>query len=323
MAFFACKLVNMEFKHDTVMLHETVDMLEVKPDGIYVDATLGGAGHSEYLLSKLTTGHLYAFDQDDTAHENAKVRLKAALAENKVTLIKSNFRYLRSSLADLGVTKIDGILYDLGVSSPQFDDSQRGFSYKKEARLDMRMDQSQALSAYVVVNDYPYEDLVRIFYRYGEEKFSKQIARKIEQARKLQPIEMTTELADIIKSALPQKELKKKGHPAKRIFQAIRIEVNDELGAAEESIEEAIDLLNVSGRISVITFHSLEDRLTKTIFKEYSTVDVPKGLPMIPKDMEAKLKLVNRKPVLASEEELAFNNRAHSAKLRVAEKQKD
>ena len=313
----------MEFKHDTVMLHETVDMLEVKPDGIYVDATLGGAGHSEYLLSKLTTGHLYAFDQDDTAHENAKVRLKAALAENKVTLIKSNFRYLRSSLADLGVTKIDGILYDLGVSSPQFDDSQRGFSYKKEARLDMRMDQSQALSAYEVVNDYPYEDLVRIFYRYGEEKFSNQIARKIEQARKLQPIEMTTELADIIKSALPQKELKKKGHPAKRIFQAIRIEVNDELGAAEESIEEAIDLLNVSGRISVITFHSLEDRLTKTIFKEYSTVDVPKGLPMIPKDMEAKLKLVNRKPVLASEEELAFNNRAHSAKLRVAEKQKD
>ncbi|WP_407350421.1 16S rRNA (cytosine(1402)-N(4))-methyltransferase RsmH [Lactococcus garvieae] len=313
----------MEFKHDTVMLHETVDMLEVKPDGIYVDATLGGAGHSEYLLSKLTTGHLYAFDQDDTAHENAKVRLKAALAENKVTLIKSNFRYLRSSLADLGVTKIDGILYDLGVSSPQFDDSQRGFSYKKEARLDMRMDQSQGLSAYEVVNDYPYEDLVRIFYRYGEEKFSKQIARKIEQARKLQPIEMTTELADIIKSALPQKELKKKGHPAKRIFQAIRIEVNDELGAAEESIEEAIDLLNVSGRISVITFHSLEDRLAKTIFKEYSTVDVPKGLPMIPKDMEAKLKLVNRKPVLASEEELAFNNRAHSAKLRVAEKQKD
>lgn len=313
----------MEFKHDTVMLHETVDMLEVKPDGIYVDATLGGAGHSEYLLSKLTTGHLYSFDQDETAHENAKIRLKTALEEEKVTLIKSNFRYLRSSLAELGVTKIDGILYDLGVSSPQFDDTQRGFSYKKEARLDMRMNQSQALSAYEVVNDYPYEDLVRIFYRYGEEKFSKQIARKIEQARKLKPIELTTELADLIKTALPQKELKKKGHPAKRIFQAIRIEVNDELGAAEESIEEAIDLLKVSGRISVITFHSLEDRLTKTIFKEYSTVDVPKGLPMIPKDMEAKLKLVNRKPILASSEELAFNNRTHSAKLRVAEKQKD
>ncbi|WP_251712085.1 16S rRNA (cytosine(1402)-N(4))-methyltransferase RsmH [Lactococcus ileimucosae] len=313
----------MEFKHDTVMLHETVDMLEVKPDGIYVDATLGGAGHSEYLLSKLTTGHLYSFDQDDAAHENAKVRLKAALAENKVTLIKSNFRYLRSKLAEQGITKIDGILYDLGVSSPQFDDSQRGFSYKKEARLDMRMDQSQALSAYEVVNDYPYEDLVRIFYRYGEEKFSKQIARKIEQARKLKPVELTTELAEIIKSALPQKELKKKGHPAKRIFQAIRIEVNDELGAAEESIEAAIDLLNVSGRISVITFHSLEDRLTKTIFKEYSTVNVPKGLPLLPKDMEAKLKLINRKPILASDEELKLNNRAHSAKLRVAEKQRN
>ncbi|MBL3716131.1 16S rRNA (cytosine(1402)-N(4))-methyltransferase RsmH [Lactococcus garvieae] len=313
----------MEFKHDTVMLHETVDMLEVKPDGIYVDATLGGAGHSEYLLSKLTTGHLYSFDQDDAAHENAKVRLKTALDENKVTLIKSNFRYLRSKLGEQGITKIDGILYDLGVSSPQFDDNQRGFSYKKEARLDMRMDQSQALSAYEVVNDYPYEDLVRIFYRYGEEKFSKQVARKIEQARKLRPIELTTELADIIKSALPQKELKKKGHPAKRIFQAIRIEVNDELGAAEESIEEAIDLLNVSGRISVITFHSLEDRLTKTIFKEYSTVNVPKGLPLLPKDMEAKLKLVNRKPILASDEELKLNNRAHSAKLRVAEKQRN
>ena len=271
----------------------------------------------------MTTGHLYSFDQDDAAHENAKVRLKTALDENKVTLIKSNFRYLRSKLGEQGITKIDGILYDLGVSSPQFDDNQRGFSYKKEARLDMRMDQSQALSAYEVVNDYPYEDLVRIFYRYGEEKFSKQVARKIEQARKLRPIELTTELADIIKSALPQKELKKKGHPAKRIFQAIRIEVNDELGAAEESIEEAIDLLNVSGRISVITFHSLEDRLTKTIFKEYSTVNVPKGLPLLPKDMEAKLKLVNRKPILASDEELKLNNRAHSAKLRVAEKQRN
>lgn len=311
------------FKHDTVLLHETVDMLEVKPNGIYVDATLGGAGHSEYLLSKLTNGHLYSFDQDETAHENAKVRLSEQLAEDKVTLIKSNFRYLKSALAELGVTKIDGILYDLGVSSPQFDDSQRGFSYKKEARLDMRMDQNQTLSAYEVVNDYPYEALVRIFFRYGEDKFSKQIARKIEQARKIKPIETTIELADLIKSALPQKELKKKGHPAKRIFQAIRIEVNDELGAAEESIEQAIDLLKVDGRISVITFHSLEDRLTKTIFKEYSTVNVPKGLPMLPKDMEAKLKLINRKPVLASEEELEFNNRAHSAKLRVAQKQKD
>lgn len=312
-----------EFKHDTVLLHETVDLLEVKPDGVYVDATLGGAGHSEYLLSQLTTGHLYSFDQDQTAHDNAKNRLRQQLEEGKVTLIKDNFRHLKAALAEHGISKIDGIIYDLGVSSPQFDETQRGFSYKKDARLDMRMNQEQALSAYEVVNDYSFNDLVRIFYRYGEDKFAKQIARKIEQRRAVQPVETTLELADIIKSALPQKELKKKGHPAKQIFQAIRIEVNDELGAAEESIEQAIDMLKVGGRISVITFHSLEDRLTKTIFKEYSTVNVPKGLPMLPKEMEAKLKLVNRKPVLASAEELEFNNRAHSAKLRVAEKQND
>ncbi|MGM9886231.1 MAG: 16S rRNA (cytosine(1402)-N(4))-methyltransferase RsmH [Lactococcus sp.] len=312
-----------EFKHDTVLLHETVDLLEVKPDGVYVDATLGGAGHSEYLLSQLTTGHLYSFDQDQTAHDNAKNRLRQQLEEGKITLIKDNFRHLKAALAEHDISKIDGIIYDLGVSSPQFDETQRGFSYKKDARLDMRMNQEQALSAYEVVNDYSFNDLVRIFYRYGEDKFAKQIARKIEQRRAVQPIETTLELADIIKSALPQKELKKKGHPAKQIFQAIRIEVNDELGAAEESIEQAIDMLKVGGRISVITFHSLEDRLTKTIFKEYSTVNVPKGLPMLPKEMEAKLKLVNRKPVLASAEELEFNNRAHSAKLRVAEKQND
>ncbi len=185
------------------------------------------------------------------------------------------------------------------------------------------MNQEQALSAYEVVNEYSFNELVRIFFRYGEDKFAKQIARKIEQARQIQPIETTLELAAIVKSALPQKALKKKGHPAKQIFQAIRIEVNDELGAAEESIEQAIDLLKIGGRISVITFHSLEDRLTKSIFKEYSTVDVPKGLPMLPKEMEAKLKLVNRKPVVASNEELEFNNRAHSAKLRVAEKQNE
>ncbi|PCR99026.1 S-adenosyl-methyltransferase MraW [Lactococcus fujiensis JCM 16395] len=312
-----------EFKHDTVLLHETVDLLEVKPDGLYVDATLGGAGHSEYLLSKLTTGHLYSFDQDQHAHDHAQIRLAKQLEAGKVTLIKDNFRNLKAALAEYGVDKIDGIVYDLGVSSPQFDDSQRGFSYKKDARLDMRMNQEQALSAYEVVNEYSFNELVRIFFRYGEDKFAKQIARKIEQARQIQPIETTLELAAIVKSALPQKALKKKGHPAKQIFQAIRIEVNDELGAAEESIEQAIDLLKIGGRISVITFHSLEDRLTKSIFKEYSTVDVPKGLPMLPKEMEAKLKLVNRKPVVASNEELEFNNRAHSAKLRVAEKQNE
>ncbi|GBG96299.1 16S rRNA (cytosine(1402)-N(4))-methyltransferase RsmH [Lactococcus termiticola] len=310
----------MEFKHDTVLLHETVDMLDIKPDGVYVDATLGGAGHSEYLLSQLTTGHLYAFDQDETAHENAKIRLKEALEAGKVSLIKANFKDLTAELARFEVDRIDGILYDLGVSSPQFDEGSRGFSYRTTARLDMRMDQSQSLSAYEVVNDYPYEDLVRIFYRYGEEKFAKQIARKIEQTRKQKAIETTTDLVEVIKSALPQKALKAKGHPAKQVFQAIRIEVNDELAVAESSIEQAIDLLKVGGRISVISFHSLEDRLAKTMFKEYSTVEVPKGLPVIPDDMKPKLKLVNRKPVLASEEELAHNNRAHSAKLRVAEK---
>lgn len=311
----------MEFKHDTVLLHEAIDELVVKPNGIYVDATLGGAGHSEYLLSKLTTGHLYAFDQDKTAHQNAEIRLKKQLDANQVTLIKDNFRHLKKALSAYGITKIDGIVYDLGVSSPQFDDSKRGFSYRKTARLDMRMDQTQTLSAYEVINDYPYEALVRIFFRYGEDKFSKQIARKIEQERKQKPIETTTELADLIKSALPQKELRKKGHPAKQIFQAVRIEVNDELGAAAESLEQAIDLLSINGRISVITFHSLEDRLTKSIFKEYSTVETPRGLPALPDDMQAKLKLINRKPILASALELENNNRAHSAKLRVAEKQ--
>ncbi|HCN73882.1 16S rRNA (cytosine(1402)-N(4))-methyltransferase RsmH [Pseudolactococcus plantarum] len=308
------------FKHDTVLLHETVDMLEVKPDGIYIDATLGGAGHSEYLLSKLTTGHLYAFDQDETAHLNAKIRLKTQIADGRVTLIKNNFRHLRESLEALDITEFDGIIYDLGVSSPQFDDSQRGFSYKKDARLDMRMDQSQQLTAHDVVNTYAFNDLMRIFSRYGEEKFSKQIARKIEQVRAVSPIDTTLALAEVIKSALPQKELKKKGHPAKRIFQAIRIEVNDELGAAAESIEAAIHMLKKDGRISVITFHSLEDKLTKSLFKEYSTVDIPRGLPMVPDDMKPLLTLVNRKPIIATQDELADNNRAHSAKLRVAQK---
>lgn len=323
MGGMALKPVYMDFKHDSVLLHETVDMLDIKPDGVYVDATLGGAGHSAYLLGQLTTGQLYAFDQDLTAHENAKIRLADELVQSKVTLIQANFKDLTTELAKLGVTEIDGILYDLGVSSPQFDDSQRGFSYRTTARLDMRMNQNQSLSAYEVVNDYAYEDLVRIFYRYGEEKFAKQIARKIEQSRQIQPIETTTDLVEVIKSALPQKALKKKGHPAKQVFQAIRIEVNDELAVAESSIEQAIELLKVGGRISVITFHSLEDRLTKTMFKEYSTVEVPKGLPMIPDELKPKLKLVNRKPILATEEELERNNRAHSAKLRVAEKVHD
>ena len=310
-----------EFHHVTVLLHETIDYLDVKPDGIYVDATLGGAGHSEYLLSKLSSkGHLYAFDQDAAAIEHAKKRLASYIEKGMVTFIQDNFRYLKLRLGELGIEEIDGICYDLGVSSPQLDERERGFSYKQDAPLDMRMNRHASLSAYQVVNDYDYHDLVRIFFKYGEDKFSKQIARKIEQARQVKPIETTTELADIIKSAKPAKELKKKGHPAKQIFQAIRIEVNDELGAADESIQQAIDLLAVDGRISVITFHSLEDRLTKQLFKEASTVEVPKGLPFIPDDLKPKLELVHRKPILPSVEELKQNNRAHSAKLRVARK---
>ena len=310
-----------EFHHVTVLLHETIDYLDVKPDGVYVDATLGGAGHSEYLLSKLSPkGHLYAFDQDATAIEHAKKRLAPYIEKGMVTFVQDNFRHLKLQLEKLGVEEIDGICYDLGVSSPQLDERERGFSYKQDAPLDMRMNRHADFSAYQVVNDYDYHDLVRIFFKYGEDKFSKQIARKIEQARQIKPIETTTELAEIIKSAKPAKELKKKGHPAKQIFQAIRIEVNDELGAADESIQQAIDMLAVDGRISVITFHSLEDRLTKQLFKEASTVDVPKGLPFIPDDLKPKLELISRKPILPSAEELEMNNRAHSAKLRVARK---
>ena len=310
-----------EFHHVTVMLHETIDMLDVKPDGIYVDATLGGAGHSEYLLGKLSEkGHLYAFDQDQNAINNAQKRLAPYIEKGMVTFIKDNFRHLKDRLHDLGVTEIDGICYDLGVSSPQLDQRERGFSYKKDAPLDMRMNQEANLTAYEVVNHYDYHELVRIFFKYGEDKFSKQIARKIEQAREQKPIETTTELAEIIKSAKPAKELKKKGHPAKQIFQAIRIEVNDELGAADESIQQAMDMLALNGRISVITFHSLEDRLTKQLFKEASTVEVPKGLPFIPDDLKPKMELVSRKPILPSKEELEANNRSHSAKLRVARK---
>ena len=310
-----------EFHHVTVLLQETVDLLDIKPDGIYVDATLGGAGHSSYLLSQLSDkGHLYCFDQDQKAIDHAKIKLKDYIDRGMVTFIKDNFRHLKSRLNQQGVFEIDGILYDLGVSSPQLDERERGFSYKKEAPLDMRMNQEHPLTAYDVVNGYDYHELVQIFFKYGEDKFSKQVARKIEQARAIKPIETTTELAELIKSAKPAKELKKKGHPAKQLFQAIRIEVNDELGAADESIQQAMDMLRVGGRISVITFHSLEDRLTKQLFKAASTVEVPKGLPFIPEELKPKFELVSRKPILPSQEELDANNRAHSAKLRVARK---
>ncbi|MER2027665.1 MAG: 16S rRNA (cytosine(1402)-N(4))-methyltransferase RsmH [Solibacillus sp.] len=311
------------FDHTTVLLRETVDGLNINPDGIYVDCTLGGAGHSEYLVQQLSEkGRLICFDQDTTAIENAKVRLADYL--DRVIFVHSNFRYLKEELHKLNIHQIDGILYDLGVSSPQLDTPERGFSYHHDAPLDMRMDQTAELSAYHVVNEWSYENLVRIFFRYGEEKFSKQVARKIEQAREIAPVETTGQLVELIKDGIPAPARRKGGHPAKRIFQAIRIAVNDELGAAEDSLVDAIDLLKIGGRISVITFHSLEDRLTKTLFKEASSLpDLPPGLPVIPEHMKPVLKLVTRKPILPSDEELAANNRSRSAKLRIAEKIND
>ena len=312
----------MEFKHETVLLHETVDGLDIKPDGVYVDCTLGGAGHAQYLLDQLgPQGHLYAFDQDMTAINNAKLKLADYVEKGQVTFIHQNFRHLKQALEELGIDQVDGIYYDLGVSSPQLDVAERGFSYGQEARLDMRMNQEQALSAYEVVNDWPYEDLVHILYRYGEEKFAKRIARAIEERRAQRPIETTTELAEIVKMAIPAATRRTGGHPAKRSFQAIRIAVNDELGAVEDSLEQALTLLKPEGRISVITFHSLEDRLVKQLFKEVSQgPEVPRGLPILPGQMQAPFGLVNRKPIVASPEELEANNRSRSAKLRILRK---
>jgi 16S rRNA (cytosine1402-N4)-methyltransferase len=312
----------MMFNHTTVLLEETVNGLNIKPDGTYVDCTLGGAGHSELILSKLSEkGKLYAFDQDDVAIEHAKGKL--AKYGDRLTIIKSNFLHLKDELEKLGVTEVDGILYDLGVSSPQLDTPERGFSYHHDAPLDMRMDQDAPLSAYEVINDWPYEKLVKIFFQYGEEKFSKQIVRKIEAARETKPIASTGELVELIKDAIPAPARRKGGHPAKRVFQAVRIAVNDELGVFEQSLEQAIELLAIGGRISVITFHSLEDRICKVTLKKASeTPQLPPGLPIIPEEFQPKLKLITRKPILPSEEELEFNNRARSAKLRVAEKMK-
>ncbi|MFB3168830.1 16S rRNA (cytosine(1402)-N(4))-methyltransferase RsmH [Neobacillus sp. 179-C4.2 HS] len=308
------------FEHTTVLLDEAVNGLNIKPDGIYVDCTLGGAGHSSLILSKLTdNGKLFAFDQDEVAIANAKEKLSRY--GEQLTIIKSNFLYLKEELEKLGIEKVDGVLYDLGVSSPQLDTPERGFSYHHDAPLDMRMDNDADISAYDVINHWSYEDLVRIFFRYGEEKFSKQIARKIEARREIKPIETTFELVELIKEGIPAPARRKGGHPAKRIFQAVRIAVNDELAVFEKSLQKAIDILNPEGRISVITFHSLEDRICKAAFKKASeTPDLPHGLPIIPEEFKPILKLITRKPILPSEEELEHNNRARSAKLRIAEK---
>lgn len=306
-------------KHISVLLNECIDGLNIKEDGIYVDATLGGGGHSSEILKKLTKGHLYCFDQDDFAINKARERLSQI--SSNFTIIKSNFVNLKEELSKLGVEKIDGIIYDLGVSSFQFDDPTRGFSYKYDAYLDMRMDQDAPLSAHDIVNTYSLEDIAKIITKYGEDPFAYKIAKKIIEKRNEKPIDTTFELVDVIKSALPQKILNKKGHPAKQTFQALRIAVNDELQVFEKSLLQAIDITNIKGRIVVITFHSLEDRICKHTFKEFSEIKVPKNLPIVVNEL-APLKLITRSPILPSEKELLENNRAHSAKLRIAEVQK-
>lgn len=312
------------FAHDTVLLNETVEGLNIKPDGVYVDMTLGGAGHTSLILEQLNeNGRLFSFDQDETAINYVNEKLSNYIESGQLTLINSNFRNITDELNDRGITHVDGVLYDLGVSSPQLDEAERGFSYHQDAPLDMRMNRSQKLSAFEVVNEWSYNELVAILFKYGEERFSKQIARKIEQYRETKPIETTQELVDIIKDGIPAPARRKGGHPAKRTFQAIRIVVNDELGALEDSLEQAIQLLNLDGRISVISFHSLEDRIVKHTFRNYSTTpDVPRNLPILPDFNQPILKLINNKPISASEDELEQNNRSRSAKLRIAQKQR-
>ncbi len=311
------------FDHITVLKEEAVAGLKIKRDGIYVDCTLGGAGHSQLILSQLSKeGHLFAFDQDEIAIENARKKLKEY--EGQFTIIKSNFRHLVEKLAEFGVEKVDGVLFDLGVSSPQLDEAERGFSYNFDAPLDMRMDQTAALTAAEIVNEWSFHELMHIISKYGEERFAKQIARKIETYRSNKSIDTTGELVEIIKEAIPAPARRTGGHPAKRTFQAIRIAVNDELQAFQEAINGAIAITDVGGRIAVITFHSLEDRICKTVFKQASsTPELPRNLPVIPECYEPVLKLITKKPVLPNAEEIEANKRSRSAKLRIAEKQKE
>ncbi len=302
-------------KHYSVMLNETIDLLNIKEDGIYVDGTLGRAGHSKEIVKRLKNGRLYCFDKDLDAINESKEILKDYL--DKVTFIHDSFENIGKYIKE-----IDGFLLDLGVSSPQFDDGERGFSYRFNARLDMRMDKTQELDAYKVINEYSFNSLVNILYKYGEEKNAKLIARGIEKSRLNKPIETTFELVDVIKKSLPMKVLNKKGHPAKQTFQAIRIEVNNEIEVLEKSIEDACKLLNINGRGVVITFHSLEDRIVKILFNKLSTVKkIDKRIPLLPNEIEsADYILLNKKPIIASEKELEENNRSHSAKLRGLER---
>ena len=304
--------------HYSVMLNEAIEGLNIKDDGIYVDATLGYAGHSSEILKRLKRGFLFAFDQDMEAITYSEKKLSEISLNFKI--IHSNFRLLKEKLREEQIEKVDGIVFDLGLSSPQIDDASRGFSFMNDAKLDMRMNKDSKKSAYDVVNGYSKEDLTKIFFEYGEEKLSSSIARKICDYRKNKNIETTTELVEIIKSAVGANYFFK-SHPEREIFQAIRIEVNDELKVLEEVLPDAIELLNKGGRISVITFHSLEDRIVKKIFKKYSEVDeIFKGMPDVPDEYKPKIKLINKKPLLPGEKELGENSRSKSAKLRIIER---
>ncbi len=308
----------MEFKHYSVMLDETIEELKVKPDGIYVDGTLGGGGHAYQVCSRLSGGRFIGIDQDDAAIRAAGERLQPF--GDKVTIVRSNYRNMRAVLEKLGIQRVDGILLDLGVSSHQLDTEDRGFSYRYDAPLDMRMDRRQGLTAKEIVNEYPEMELYRIIRDYGEDKFAKNIAKHIAKARAVKPIETTFELNEIIKAAIPAK-MRKDGHPSKQTFQAIRIECNRELEVLRESLDELVELLNPGGRLCIITFHSLEDRMVKVAFKKNeSPCTCPPEFPMCVCGKVSKGSVVTRKPILPSEKELEENSRSKSAKLRVFEK---
>ena len=308
----------MNEKHISVLLNESISFLNLNERSVIVDATLGYGGHSSNILKRINRGYLFAFDQDSEAIRHSTDRL-SSIGTN-FTIIKSNFVYLKKELEKRNITKVDGFLFDLGVSSPQLDEKDRGFSYHEDARLDMRMDKDNPLSAYDVVNTYSKEDLAYIFRVYGEDKFANNIAKKIVEYREEKNIETTLELVEIIKTAVPMKFRKDK-HPAKTIFQAIRIEVNKELDVIEPALKDAMSMLNVGGRICVITFHSLEDRFVKRLFLEKTEVDRQlRGMPNIPEEYLPDFKLVTRKAILPSDDELNNNPRAHSAKLRVIER---
>lgn len=308
----------MMFEHYSVMLDESIELLNIKPDGIYVDMTMGGGGHSSKILEKLNKdGMLICFDQDQRAIDNG---LKKFKGNSQVKIIKANFSDIEYQLQNLEIHNIDGVIFDLGVSSVQFDEADRGFSYRFDARLDMRMNQESQLDAYYIVNHYSYNELVSILFKYGEEKFAKQIARNIEKYREKKAIETTFELVEIIKESLPQSVLKKKGHPAKKTFQAIRIEVNQELEVFENALHSAVKMLNVGGRVVVITFHSLEDRMCKKIFKEYTTSNIPSRVPIAGDMLDVSYQLVNKKIIEPSKKELEENKRSTSSKLRGIER---